>query len=180
MHEDTPLNIRMEWKSDAEKELEKVPEHVRKMAKMGIETSVEKKGKNVVTIEDVIEAAQRYGALLEKDEQDKKSTKIAIVRCDIVSETCPGVACFKSFNRRKVHFSEYGPDTEIIGFFTCGGCPGRRIFRLVDSLQKHGLDVIHLSSCMLMEGGYPRCPHIDEIRQMLLKKGVKVVEGTHH
>ncbi|VVB90452.1 CGGC domain protein [uncultured archaeon] len=166
----------MQWEPEAAKELEKIPEHVRQMAKMGIETSVEKKGNNIVTLEDVREAAQRFGALMEKDE---KITKIAIVRCDIVSETCPGVACFKAFNKRKMHFGNYG-DAEIIGFFTCGGCPGRRVFRLVDSLLKHGVDVVHLSSCMLMEGGYPKCPHIDEIRQMLLKKGVKVVEGTHH
>jgi predicted metal-binding protein len=33
---------------------------------------------------------------------------------------------------------------------------------------------------MLMDTGYPKCPHIDEIKQMILKKGVKVVEGTHH
>ncbi|NJD76453.1 MAG: CGGC domain-containing protein [Candidatus Methanoperedens sp.] len=170
----------MEWTTEASGELEKVPEHVRKMAKMGIETSVEKKGKGIVTLEDVREAAQRFGALMEKDEKDNKTTRIAVVRCDIVSETCPGVACFKSFNKRKVHFSEYGPDTEIIGFFTCGGCPGRRVFRLVDSLMKHGVDVVHLSSCMLMDTGYPKCPHIDEIKKMILKKGVKVVEGTHH
>lgn len=167
----------MDWEPDAEKELEKIPEHVRKMAKMGIETSVEKKGKNIVTLQDVKETAERFGALMEKDE---KTTKIAVVRCDIVSETCPGIACFKAFNKRKVRFSEYGKDTEIIGFFTCGGCPGRRVFRLVDSLQKHGIDVIHLSSCMLMDTGYSKCPHIDEIKQMILKKGVKVVEGTHH
>ncbi len=126
------------------------------------------------------EAAQRFGALMEKDEKDNKTTRVAVVRCDIVSETCPGVACFKAFNKRKVHFSEYGPDTEIIGFFTCGGCPGRRVFRLVDSLLKHGVDVVHLSSCMLMDTGYPKCPHIDEIKKMILKKGVKVIEGTHH
>ena len=167
----------MDWEPDAEKELEKIPEHVRKMAKMGIETSVEKKGKNIVTLQDVKETAERFGALMENDE---KTTKIAVVRCDIVSETCPGIACFKAFNKRKVRFSEYGKDTEIIGFFTCGGCPGRRVFRLVDSLQKHGIDVIHLSSCMLMDTGYPKCPHIDEIKQMILKKGVKVMEGTHH
>lgn len=168
----------MEWEPEALKQLDIVPEHVRKMAKMGIESSVGKKGKNIVTKEDVEEAAHQYGVL--NDETDKKTTKIAVVRCDIVSETCPGVACLKSFNKRKVHFSDYGQDAQIIGFFTCGGCPGRRIFRLTDSLLKHGLDVVHLSSCMLMEGGYPRCPHIDEIRQMLIKKGVKVVEGTHH
>lgn len=170
----------MEWTAEAFRELEKVPEHVRNMAKMGIEASVEKKGKEIVTIGDVKEAAQRFGALMEKDGKDKKTTRVAVVRCDIVSETCPGVACFKAFNKRKVHFSEYGPGTEMIGFFTCGGCPGRRVFRLVDSLMKHGVDVVHLSSCMLMDTGYPKCPHIDEIKKMILKKGVKVVEGTHH
>jgi hypothetical protein len=74
----------MEWDPEALKELEKVPEHVRSMAKIGIEMSVEKK------------------------------TRIAVVRCDIVSEVCPGVACFNAFNKRKVHFEEYGKDAEII------------------------------------------------------------------
>jgi predicted metal-binding protein len=166
----------MEWEPEAAKELEKVPSHVRSRAKMGIEMSAEKKGKNTMTIHDVKEAEEQFRALMDKDE---KTTKIAIVRCDIVSEVCPGVACFKAFNKRKVHFSEYG-EAEIIGFFTCGGCPGRRVHRLVESLLKHGVDVVHLSSCMLMEKGYPRCPHLEEIKQMILKKGVKVVEGTHH
>src|SRR3990170_5113447 len=113
----------MEWEPDATKELEKVPEHVRSMAKMGIELSVEKKGKKKVTLSDVKETEEQFRALLKKDE---KTTKIAVVRCDIVSETCPGVACFKAFNKRKVHFEQYGKDAEVIGFFTCGGCPGRR------------------------------------------------------
>ncbi len=113
-------------------------------------------------------------------EKDEKTTKIAIVRCDIVSEVCPGVACFKAFNKRKVHFSEYGPETEIIGFFTCGGCPGRRVHRLVESLLKHDVDAVHISSCMLMETGYSKCPHLEEIKSMMVKKGVNVVEGTHH
>ena len=170
----------MEWKTDALKELEKVPEHVRSMAKMGIETSVGKKGKDVVSIEDVNEAAMQFRAIMGKEDIGSKTTKIAVVRCDIVSETCPGVACFKAFNKRKVHFEQYGKDTEIIGFFTCGGCPGRRIFRLVDSLMKHDVDVIHLSSCMLLEKSYAKCPHIEEIKQMISNKGVKIVEGTHH
>jgi len=171
----------MEWKPDALKELEKVPEHVRNMAKMGIETTVEKKGKNIVTIDDVNEAAAQFRAIMGKGgAEEKKTTKIAVVRCDIVSETCPGVACFKAFNKRKVHFEQYGKDAEIIGFFTCGGCPGRRVFRLVDSLMKHDVDVIHLSSCMLLEKSYAKCPHIEEIKQMILTKGIKIIEGTHH
>jgi predicted metal-binding protein len=172
--------MRMDWKPNALKELEKVPEHVRNMAKMGIETAVEKKGKNIVTIEDVNEAAAQFRAIMGKGGTEEKTTKIAVVRCDIVSETCPGVACFKAFNKRKVHFEQYGKDAEIIGFFTCGGCPGRRIFRLVDNLMKYDVNVIHLSSCMLLEKSYAKCPHIDEIKQMILAKGIKIIEGTHH
>lgn len=167
----------MEWEPEALKELDKVPAHVRSMAKLGIEMSVEKKGKAEVTLADVTEAEAQFRDLMKTD---RKTTKIAVVRCDIVSEVCPGTACFIAFNKRKVHFSEYGKDAEIIGFFTCGGCPGRRVFRLADILIKHGVDVIHLSSCMLMEKSYSKCPHIEEIKEMITRKGVKVVEGTHH
>jgi hypothetical protein len=68
----------MEWKADALKELEKVPENVRNMAKMGIETAVEKKGKNIVTLDDVNEAAAQFRAIMGKEEKEEKTTKIAV------------------------------------------------------------------------------------------------------
>ncbi len=170
----------MEWTPEALKEFDKVPVHVREMARMGIEEAVEKKGKKIVDVEDVKEAAAQFRALMGHDISENKTTRIAVIRCEIVSETCPGVACFRAFNKRKVHFEKYGKDTEMIGFLTCGGCPGRRIFRLVDSLLKHDVDVIHLSSCMMLEKSYAKCPHIDEIKAMILNKGVKLIEGTHH
>jgi predicted metal-binding protein len=80
---------------------------------------------------------------------ETKPTKIAVVRCDIVSETCPGVGCFKAFNERKSHFEAYGKDAQIIAFFTCGGCSGRRVYRLLKALKQYELDAVHLSSCML-------------------------------
>ncbi|MHC1564888.1 MAG: CGGC domain-containing protein [Candidatus Syntropharchaeales archaeon] len=108
--------------------------------------------------------------------------KIAVVRCEIVSEVCPGVGCFKAFNDRREYFKDYGEDAEIVGFFTCGGCSGRRVMRLVGSLKKYGVDVIHLGSCMTMgeREGYLPCPHLDTIRSGIESKGVKVVSGTHH
>ena len=112
--------------------------------------------------------------------EESKPTKIAVVRCDIVSETCPGVGCFKAFNEREASFEPYDSGTEMIAFFTCGGCSGRRIYRLVNTLKKHGLDAVHLSSCMLMEDTYPKCPNLDSIRKTLQDAGIKVVEGTHH
>ncbi|MGB9939125.1 CGGC domain-containing protein [Methanosarcina sp.] len=109
-----------------------------------------------------------------------KPKKIAVVRCDLVSETCPGVGCFKAFNERKSSFGGYGADTQMIAFFTCGGCSGRRVYRLVNALKKHNLDVVHLSSCMLMEDSYPKCPNLDSIRKTILDAGIEIVEGTHH
>ena len=113
-------------------------------------------------------------------EEKTKPTKIAVLRCDIVSEACPGVGCFKAFNQRKSHFEAYDENTQMIAFFTCGGCSGRRVYRLVNALKKHGLDAVHLSSCMLMEDTYPKCPNLDNIKKTIQDAGLKVVEGTHH
>lgn len=112
--------------------------------------------------------------------ESEKPTKIAVIRCDIVSEACPGVGCFKAFNERKVHFAEYPKNAQMIAFFTCGGCSGRRVYRLLKALKKHGPDVVHLSSCMLMEDNYPKCPNLDLIRKTIQDAGIKMVEGTHH
>ncbi|MGB3907206.1 MAG: CGGC domain-containing protein [Methanomethylovorans sp.] len=110
---------------------------------------------------------------------DHQTKKIAIIRCDIVSETCPGVGCFMAFNNRKEYFKNYGSNTEIAAFFTCGGCSGRRIYRLLKSLKKFKVDVVHLSSCMQM-ANYPKCPHIEEIKRTVRNAGMELVEGTHH
>lgn len=169
----------MNWTDEAQQALEKVPGFVRKMARRAVEQEVRKSSRDTVHRDDVTTVQAKYLGYIGK-EADKSKTRVAIVRCETVSEVCPGVACLKSFNRRENHFSDYGGETELVGFFTCGGCPGRRIFRLVDSLMRYGVDIIHLSSCMLLEDDYPRCPHAKQIKKMLENKGIKVVEGTHH
>lgn len=169
----------MQWSEEALAELAKVPKFVRDMAKKAVEHEVKSSGRTEISAEDVQLSRDKYLGIVEK-KSTKKGPRIAVVRCETVSEVCPGVACFKAFNQRKLNFKEYGPDAEIVGFFTCGGCPGRRIPRLVDNLKKYGLDVVHLSSCMLLKDSYPACPHIEEIKRNLEFKGVKVVLGTHH
>lgn len=171
--------IDVNWTKEALKEIEKVPIFVRSMAKKAVENEIYKAGREEVAADDVLATKEKYFSF--GDEKATKSkTKIAVVRCETVSETCPGVACFKAFNARKIHFEPYDENTEIVGFFTCGGCPGRRVSRLVDNLKKHGLDVVHLSSCMLLEGNYPPCPYHEDIKRTIESKGIKVVEGTHH
>jgi predicted metal-binding protein len=107
-------------------------------------------------------------------------TNVAIVTCDIISEVCPGVGCFKAFDKRSEKFDSHGDKTRLIGFFTCGGCPGRRVFRLASTLKKYKVDTVHLSSCMLMEKPFTKCPHKTDIKESIEDLGIKVVEGTHH
>lgn len=108
------------------------------------------------------------------------NTNVAIVRCDIVSEVCTGVGCLNALDNRKEKFEPYGPKTRLVGFFTCGGCPGRRVFRLSATLKKYGVDVVHMSSCMLMEKPFAKCPHKADIKKSIEGLGIKVVDGTHH
>ena len=172
----------MEWSKEALTELEKVPRFVRHMAKKAVEKAARETGLQTITPEIVLKTKEKYFSLVGKEsEGEDKITRVAVVRCNTVSEVCPGVGCLKAFTHRKLNFSEYGPDTEMIGFFTCGGCSGRRVSRLVEKLVDHGLDVVHLSSCMCMDDeDYPKCPFKNQIRKTIEAKGVKVVEGTHH
>jgi predicted metal-binding protein len=152
------------------------------MAKRAVEKAAREEGVEPVTPEIVLKTREKYFSLVGKDKEgEKKVTRIAVVRCHTVAEVCPGVGCLKAFSHRKLNFEEYGPDTELIGFFTCGGCSGRRVSRLVEKLLDHGLDMVHLSSCMCMnDDDYPRCPFKNQIKKAVEAKGVKVVEGTHH
>lgn len=168
----------MKWAEEAERELEKVPFFVRKMAKKAIEEMAKKEGKSEVDMEIYKKAKEKYLGIVEK-KQDVLN--IAIVRCNIVSETCPGVGCLKAFNDKRVFFEKYkDKKIELIGFFTCGGCSGRRVARLVETLKNYDLHVVHLSSCMLFEGDYPKCPFKEQIKKTIEAKGVEIVEGTHH
>ncbi|WGI18022.1 CGGC domain-containing protein [Methanonatronarchaeum sp. AMET-Sl] len=113
----------------------------------------------------------------------EETTKVAVVRCERISEACAGYGCLTAFNDRKVKFKDMD-DAELVGFFTCGGCPGRRVKRLVKKLQSkdRAPNVIHLSSCMLYgeDMNYIECPSLDEIEDMISSMGIEVVRGTHH
>lgn len=171
----------MQWDSDARKELEKAPEFVRDMAKRKVEGVVQEEGKERVTLPDVQGVFKEYMSYLEPDSAGTPPANIAIIRCERIAEACPGSACLLALQKRKVRFKEYGDNARLVAVFTCGGCPGRRISRLLNALTKTvTVDAVHLSSCMVREEYQPPCPHREEIINMIRKKGLTVVEGTHH
>jgi len=169
----------MKWEDDALEVLKEVPSFVRPLAKKAVEKLAKEEGLEKVTKEIALKAKAKYLGL--EEEGDKKKKRIAIVRCDIVSEVCPGIGCLLAYENKKELFKRYeGEETSLVGFFTCGGCSGRRTFRLANTLKRYGVDVIHMSSCMLMEEPFNRCIFKEDIKKSIESLGIEVVEGTHH
>ena len=106
-------------------------------------------------------------------------TKVGIIICDRY-KSCAGGKCFRSMQEREGAFSIYPKDEEleIVGFTSCGGCPGGNIEYTPEEMIKNGVDVIHLATGMVV--GYPPCTRIDHFRKFITEKyGIKVVVGTH-
>ncbi|MCQ1534404.1 CGGC domain-containing protein [Methanosarcina sp. KYL-1] len=108
--------------------------------------------------------------------EEIKLTKIAVVRCETVSESCPGTGCFAAFNGKMASFADYGVNAQMVAYFTCGGCSGRRVANLIGEIKKVEPDAIHLSTCMVKSSA---CPNLVYIKGVFEEAGIKVVEGTH-
>ncbi len=107
-----------------------------------------------------------------------KKTKIGIIICDRY-RTCAGGKCFKAVKERAGAFDIYkDSDVEVVGYTTCGGCPGGNIEYAPEELKKNGAEVIHFATGMVV--GYPPCPYIDHFKKFIeTKYGLRVVIGTH-
>ena len=106
-------------------------------------------------------------------------TKIGIIICDRY-RNCAGGKCFKALQNRQGAFDIYSKDEniELVGYTSCGGCPGGNIEYAPEEMKKNGAEVIHLATGFIV--GYPPCPYIDEFKELIEKKHkMKVVVGTH-
>jgi predicted metal-binding protein len=105
--------------------------------------------------------------------------KIGIIICGRYN-ACGGGKCFRSVRERVGAFARYPKDQplEIVGFSTCGGCPGGNIETVPEEMKKNGAEAIHFATGFV--GGYPPCPHLRELKEILERKfGPLVVVGTH-
>jgi predicted metal-binding protein len=106
------------------------------------------------------------------------TVRVGIIICDRY-RTCAGGKCFRALRAREGAFAEYRDRAvELVGFTTCGGCPGGNIEDAPEEMKKNGADVIHLATGFVV--GYPPCPHLDHFLRFIPEKyGVRVVVGTH-
>lgn len=67
---------------------------------------------------------------------------------------------------------------ELVGFATCGGCPGGNVEYAPEEMKKNGAEVVHLATGMIV--GYPPCPRIKYFSDFIREKyDMKVIIGTH-
>ena len=105
--------------------------------------------------------------------------KIGIIICNRY-HTCAGGKCFRSMQNREGAFSIYSKEDELelVGYTTCGGCPGGNIEYTPEEMVKNGAEVIHLATGMVV--GYPPCNNISHFKKFIEERyKIKVVVGTH-
>ncbi len=109
--------------------------------------------------------------------------RLAIIRCTQTEDYCPGTTDFKMARERKGAFQNIEEDIEIVGFISCGGCPGKKVPLRVREMKKRGVDAIALASCI--KKGTPigsPCPFAGELESLLRKEAgeeIKVFTYTH-
>jgi predicted metal-binding protein len=104
--------------------------------------------------------------------------RIGIIICDRYA-TCAGGKCLRSLREREGAFSIYADEeVELVGYATCGGCPGGNVEYAPEEMRKNGAEVVHLATGLVV--GYPPCPHLEHFRRFIPEKyGMEVVVGTH-
>jgi predicted metal-binding protein len=104
--------------------------------------------------------------------------KIGIIICNRY-HTCGGGKCLRAFHMREGAFARYqNEEVQLVGYTTCGGCPGGNVEYVPAEMKKNGVEVIHLATCMLV--GYPPCEHLEAFTRFIpAKYGVEVAIGSH-
>jgi predicted metal-binding protein len=105
--------------------------------------------------------------------------QIGIIICARYRD-CGGGKCFRAMRERRGAFAIYPADeaVEIVGYSTCGGCPGGNVEHVPEEMKKNGAELIHLATGLVV--GYPPCPNIRRFKLFIeTVHGVPVVVGTH-
>lgn len=109
--------------------------------------------------------------------------KVGLIRCMQTEDMCPGTTDFKVIREKKCAFAGIEEEIEIIGFVTCGGCPGKKAVSRAAEMVRRGADTIVLCSCITKGNpiGFP-CPNTEEIKMAIHKKlgdEIRIIDYTH-
>ncbi len=108
--------------------------------------------------------------------------KVGLIRCRQTEDMCPGNTDFKVAREGKMAFEKTG-SVEIVGFLSCGGCPGKNVGRRAKLMVDRGAEAIVICSCI--SRGNPIgvvCPNFESIRETIKKAvgpDIQIIEWTH-
>ncbi len=111
-----------------------------------------------------------------------KNTRVGIIRCQQTEDICPGDTDFRASKIGKLGFEETGP-VDIIGFTSCGGCPGKKAIARAKMMVERGAKIIFFASCI--SKGSPigfACPHFDQMKDSIRKTlgdDIQIKDYTH-
>jgi len=109
--------------------------------------------------------------------------KAGLIRCMQTEDMCPGTTDFKVMKEKKLAFEGVEGEIEVIGFISCGGCPGKKAVSRAAEMVKRGADTIVLASCITR--GNPigfACPHAEQMKATIKKKvgeSIQIIDYTH-
>lgn len=115
---------------------------------------------------------------------------LVIIQCDIVLQRCPGYFCDRSYVNKNGGFKDLNIDQSTRKLsISCGGCCGRAIHRKLqllaskakkfDEIEKHNIHV-KLASCISKDNYHgPPCPHLEYIKKLIDKTGLKYSMDTN-
>ncbi len=109
--------------------------------------------------------------------------KVGIIRCMQTEDFCPGTSDFRMIREKKGVFEGVEEDIELVGFTSCGGCPGKKAVLRARELVKRGADTIVFASCIQrgLPIGYP-CPFAKKMKEIVVKEAgeqIKILDYTH-
>ena len=106
-------------------------------------------------------------------------TRIGIIICGRY-QNCGGGKCFRAVRERAGGFARYPMEEtiEIVGYSSCGGCPGGNVETVPEEMVRNGAEVIHLATGLVV--GYPPCPRIRQFKYYIeTRYQIPVIVGTH-
>jgi len=108
--------------------------------------------------------------------------KVGIIRCQQTEDICCGDIDLKAARRGSQAFKGTGP-VEVVGFASCGGCPGKKASFRAQIMVAQGARVIVFASCIAKgtPNGFP-CPFFVKMKKVMTKQlgsKVKFIDWTH-
>ncbi|TWI72256.1 putative metal-binding protein [Desulfobotulus alkaliphilus] len=108
--------------------------------------------------------------------------KAGIIRCQQTEDICAGAMDFKVAGQGSLAFEKTGP-VDVVGFVSCGGCPGKKAVMRAKMMVDKGAGVIAFASCI--SKGNPidfACPHFENMKAAVENKlgsDIEILDHTH-